>query len=124
MGNIIYWKQYDEPRKYYDQIFEKDREVTGEYFCTDERVERFWVFGCSSIDPSKTGIQMKSTMILKGKEERWESEPIEVCLDPDNAQETIDNLISQAEQYLQSLSISKCIEDEFPDHDYQKIIPE
>lgn len=107
MGNIIYWKELDEPIKYIDPITKKEVIKTGDYVCKDERVSKFWIYGSASANPSDGKMYARSSLLFKKKDgedkfERWESEKVEMRFNPDNAQEAIDNLINQAEQYLQS----------------------
>lgn len=104
MGDIIYWNEFDVPKKVVNPITKKEHEVRGEYVCKDERVEKFWFYGCTSQVPN-SGVVVRASLLFKKKENeetwhRWESEPVDVFSNPDSPYNEINNLINQAEQYL------------------------
>jgi len=94
MGEIISWKQYDEPKpvKYLmgDEIFE--RESNGSYECLDERVDILGCWGGASIWGSSLSLYFG----FKFKDGRIFSTEIGLPA-------TQEEIEKQAEQYLQSL---------------------
>jgi len=98
MGEIIYWKKYDEPKKVYNPALQREVEVTGEYVCTDERVEKYWEYGSASRFPSDNSIIAYATMLFKNGD-RWLSKPATI----ERIHSGIDVLIKEAEEYLKSL---------------------
>lgn len=107
MGDIIYWKQYDEPRKWFDPIVKKEMESTGQFVCEDERVERAWVTVGMGIFP-------KDGDLGNGRHDNYdciicchllmkdgERKEFITKSDWDNANEKPS--ISQAEQYLRNI---------------------
>lgn len=99
MGNVIYWKQYDEPKKVYDPLFRCEREVSGQYECTDERVESFWIIGSMSAKPKDERAYLKGNLYFKNGD-RWETP--NVIYSELTSEQITQDLISRAEQYLQS----------------------
>jgi len=98
MGDIIYWKEWEQPKKWVETIRGKsyDRVVTGEYLCKDERVEKFWMYGTASMR-GRPFLSIVASLIMKDGS-RWESVPIE-----SESPEDVEKLIELAEQYLKEL---------------------
>lgn len=100
MGEIIYWKKYDEPKMVYDPVRRKDVEVSGEFVCNDDRVAAFTIFGHMSVIIPGNQMYVSAEIVSKempnGKvyRERFtESEPKE------NLEEI---LIARAEEWLKN----------------------
>lgn len=105
MGEIIYWKEFDEPTKVHHPYLGGWSIQKGEYVCKDERVKQFFFCGVrSELEDEyfffgklimKNGTPWESQTFIRTWE--WGEEPEEIK----------DKIISQAEQYLLSLNQNK-----------------
>ena len=97
MGKIIYWEEYDEPIKYTDPVNGKEYEKKGDYVCNDERVEKYVVWGYlkNALPNSEMGIQ--AGLFMKDGTREQFIPTIE------SAAQWEENLIQQAEHYLNTL---------------------
>lgn len=102
MGEVIYWKEYDESHIVYDPILKRTVDVTGEWVCDDERVEMIAITGSlpPTIKHGQNELRIGIYLTLKNGEEFSERE----FVTPETAQSVMSNLISQAEAYLTNLS--------------------
>lgn len=107
MGEIIYWKKYDEPIRMFDPVLKCERERLGEFVCKDERVIYFDFVG--GFSPTGPTIRCYAVFVFKdGSEHREEinlampMHELMAAADPEKMQQ--DFYILQAEQYLQSLT--------------------
>lgn len=96
----IYWKQYDEPKTFWCPIQKKDIQISGGYMCTDDRVKGFAIVGGMSALPKDGPLTIRGVMAMEDGS-RWESEPIVPT--PENAETAIPEIVSQAEQCLNTL---------------------
>ena len=100
MGEIIYWKEFDEPKPYSYMVGEKNHkgESTGEYVCEDKKVERFIIMSyLRNTDLVEGEIGVRAELVMKNGERK--------SFNPttDSANKWNEDLISQAEEYLKSL---------------------
>lgn len=96
MGEIIYWKKFDEPKVIKQILGEGSAigiEMSGEYVCTDERVELVNMYG--GLGP-RSGDEMILFFGVLFKNGSWHKCRI-------NLPATQEEIEHQAEQYLQSL---------------------
>lgn len=75
MGEVIYYKKYDEPLvvEYKGRDGQvKQNKVDGAYVCTDERVEKFWIYGGTGISKDSPMVSYAAFMFKNG--ERYEKQ--------------------------------------------------
>lgn len=100
MGEIIYWKQYDEPIRSTDARTLKEYVLEGEFVCTDERVSNVWSyvsFHPTSVD--NADLQYVLALFFKDKSRKeFKSGKI-----PKNDLYEFGLLIQEAEEYIKSL---------------------
>lgn len=97
----IYWKEYDEPKKVWCPVRNEYYEVKGSYVCEDERVKGFAIIG--GMGPKEDSPMYVMAVISFNDGGRWESEKLSDLSKFKIPEEPKDYLISQAEQYLNTL---------------------
>lgn len=95
--SIIYYQKFDTPVKWENKIGGKVHTgmKEGDYVCTDERVEKFWLTG--SLTPNNKDINVNSNLLMKDGT-RFTSSYI-----LGDSEEAIFKVISEAEDYLKNL---------------------
>lgn len=96
MGEVIYWKEYDEPKKVVDFLSKKEMEVKGTWVCNDERVD--WVAVIGSIRAKDTSKAVIGLEMLMKDGTRYSS-----SMDASN-EVPLDEIIYKAEKYLEELN--------------------
>lgn len=95
MGKIIYYQEFSSPKVFYDPVLKIDREIIGEYVCTDDRVEHFSIVGSMGAKKDSP-MKVSGELVLKnGERKSFQVDEI------DNKVE--EKIIEQAEEYLTQL---------------------
>lgn len=98
MGEIIYWKEFDEPKIVQQEFPPEKITLYGRYICTDETVKSIRIFGWADTQRETPTFFLKIELMLIGSTwQRGLYSSQKSYIDLSN------ELISQAEQYLQSL---------------------
>ena len=98
MGQIIYWNKFDEPKKFKEKINSKvyKRELTGEWICKDDRVDKVWFHGGLSTKEGDNEIGMWASFIFKDGSRHEKKINLQ-----DNIRK--DYIEQQSEEFLQSI---------------------
>lgn len=106
MGEIIYWKKFDEPKIHITRYSSSDgiegkieSKQYGVWCCSDERVDIFNLTAALNPSLTKKGLELTALIIFKNGEHYIQRKEVT----PDTAEDTEKILISQAEEYLKSL---------------------
>lgn len=103
MGDIIYWKKFDEPKIVFDPVSKKDKEITGEWICGDDRVDAFTVYGCMSGTGTQMhlGADIKTKVMPNGKIYR---RTFRITTVKENS---LEEIVSMSERWLQDFDYTK-----------------
>ena len=94
MKEIVYWHQFDKPKKIFNPALKIEQESAGEYRSNDTRIKQPYIFGYATLGGDEK-IGIKGGVLMQDGS-RWESTPLSEL-------DYLKEFNAQLEQYLKSL---------------------